>query len=233
MSYFRSRRPQSSVAFPASAARRWRGRSPRARPPDRCPSRRSFFERVVGERSHVRAIRTHQIEIARGLRVAGIECRFVLEAAAHARERNPLPVGGPAGVRVVPGREPADGTGSATRLTDSLNPQFATSITPDGTRVIIVETTPTQARDLRLLTLTPTPPVEPLVETRFDERGGVVSSDGRWLAYESNSSGRYRSTSGRFPPWAMAHSESRPPAACSRSGLRAGGNSSTWHPMAR
>jgi hypothetical protein len=41
---------------------------------------------------------------------------------------------------------PADGTGSATRLTDSPNPQFATSITPDGTRVIIVETTPTQAR---------------------------------------------------------------------------------------
>jgi eukaryotic-like serine/threonine-protein kinase len=39
------------------------------------------------------------------------------------------------------------------------------------------------------LTLTPTPRVEPLIETRFDERGGVVSPDGRWLAYESNRAG--------------------------------------------
>ena len=30
--------------------------------------------------------------------------------------------------------------------------------------------------------MTPTPQVKPLVETRFDERGGIVSPDGRWLA---------------------------------------------------
>ncbi len=123
--------------------------------------------------------------------------------------------------------QPADGTGSATRLTDSPNPQFATSITPDGTRVIIAETAP-KARDLRLLTLTPTLRAESLIETRFDERGGVVSPDGRWLAYESNSAGRTRSTSGRFP-WAMACGRSRAAAACSRSGRRVGRSSSMWH----
>ena len=32
--------------------------------------------------------------------------------------------------------------------------------------------------------------VTPLLETRFDEGGGALSPDGRWLAYESNSSGR-------------------------------------------
>ena len=29
----------------------------------------------------------------------------------------------------------------------------------------------------------------PLLQTKFDERNGIVSPDGRWLAYESNSSG--------------------------------------------
>ena len=56
------------------------------------PIRRGFFELVVGECPHVRVIRTHHVEIARGLRIAGVECRFVLAAAAHARERHPLPM---------------------------------------------------------------------------------------------------------------------------------------------
>ena len=85
----------------------------------------------------------------------------------------------------------ADGTGTATRLTDSPNPQSPTGITPDATQVVLNETTPAALADIRLLTMTPTLHVKPLVETRFDERGGVVSPDGRWLAYESNRSGAY------------------------------------------
>ena len=84
----------------------------------------------------------------------------------------------------------ADGTGSATRVAESTNQQTPTGMTADGTRVVFDELTPTRQRDLRLLTLTPTPHVEPLLETPFDERGGMVSPDGHWLAYESNSSGR-------------------------------------------
>jgi serine/threonine-protein kinase len=93
----------------------------------------------------------------------------------------------------------ADGTGSATRLTESANQQFPTAITTDGTRVVFNELTPSRQRDLRLLTLTPTPRVEPLLETRFDERGGIVSPDGRWLAYESNSAGRFEIYVRPFP----------------------------------
>ena len=78
--------------------------------------------------------------------------------------------------------QPADGTGSVTRLTDGPNPHFATSLTPDSRRVIFTETTPTQARDLRVLTLAPTPTADALVATRFEERNGTVSPDGRWLA---------------------------------------------------
>jgi serine/threonine-protein kinase len=93
-----------------------------------------------------------------------------------------------------------DGTGTtATRLTDSPNAQHATGLTPDGTQVVLNELTPTQQGDIRLLTLTPTPKVTPLVGTRFDERGGVVSPNGRWLAYESNRSGSFEIHVQPFP----------------------------------
>ncbi len=84
----------------------------------------------------------------------------------------------------------ADGTGSATRLAQSPSQQNATGISADGKEVIFDELTTTRQRDLRLLTLFPTPRVQPLLETPFDERGGIVSPGGNWLAYESNSSGR-------------------------------------------
>ena len=96
--------------------------------------------------------------------------------------------------------QPADGTGSATRVTEGVRrPQNATAITADGTRVVLYELTPTRGRDLRLLTLTPTPRVEPLLETRFEERNGTVSPDGRWLTYESNSTGRFEIYVRPFP----------------------------------
>ncbi len=41
--------------------------------------------------------------------------------------------------------------------------------------------------------------VEPLVQTPFNERNGVVSPDGRWLAYESDSSGRFEIYVRPFP----------------------------------
>jgi hypothetical protein len=33
--------------------------------------------------------------------------------------------------------------------------------------------------------------VLPLVQTPFDERNGIVSPDGRWLAYEANDTGTF------------------------------------------
>ena len=82
----------------------------------------------------------------------------------------------------------ADGTGTAERLTTSSHVQFPTGITPDGTAVVFFEAT-TMAPDLLQLALDGTRQVTPLLQTKFDKRNGVVSPDGRWLAYESNSSG--------------------------------------------
>jgi serine/threonine-protein kinase len=122
----------------------------------------------------------------------------------------------------------ADGTGAAERLTESPNRQVPTSITPDGTQVVFTDETPTRGTDLRLLTLGPDRPssvpqaqgqpdqgreatgagrsepgdqrrVTPLLETRFSENNGVLSPDGRWLAYQSNRSGQYEIYVRPFP----------------------------------
>ena len=47
------------------------------------------------------------------------------------------------------------------------------------------------SRDLLQLALDGSHRVTPLLQTKSDELNGIVSPDGRWLAYESNSSGPY------------------------------------------
>jgi eukaryotic-like serine/threonine-protein kinase len=90
----------------------------------------------------------------------------------------------------------ADGTGTADRLTNtSINP---TSVTPDGTRVIGSDTPPTTQWDVVVFPLLsparhagPGPSsVKPLIQSPFTERNAEISPDGRFLAYESNESGR-------------------------------------------
>jgi serine/threonine-protein kinase len=93
----------------------------------------------------------------------------------------------------------ADGTGAAERLTKSSNAQFLTGITPDGTALVFNEPTPMMGRDLLELALDGTHRVTPLLQTKFDERNGIVSPDGRWLAYESNSSGPFEIYVRPFP----------------------------------
>ena len=74
----------------------------------------------------------------------------------------------------------------STRLTESANAQFPTSVSPDGTRLVFTEiATATAAGDVLQLRLDGTHAVTPLVQTPFSERNGEVSPDGRWLAYEA------------------------------------------------
>jgi hypothetical protein len=108
----------------------------------------------------------------------------------------------------------ADRTGTVERLTTSPNEQVPTSISPDGTRLVLRELTPKTSFNLRVLrmegsSLAPgtdavaapeaSPsmgrgagqrPTEPLVQTIFTEDNGELSPDGHWLAYQSNESGR-------------------------------------------
>jgi serine/threonine-protein kinase len=94
----------------------------------------------------------------------------------------------------------ATGTNATTRLTDSANAQYPTSISPDGARLVFTEiTTPTGAEDVLQLRLDSTHAVTPLVQTPFSERNGEVSPDGRWLAYEADNSGRFEIYVRPFP----------------------------------
>jgi serine/threonine-protein kinase len=84
----------------------------------------------------------------------------------------------------------ADGTGVAERLAQSDNIQYPSGTTPDGSRVIYTEQSPKTGDDVMELEIRGSHSVRPLVQTTFAERNGVVSPDGRWLAYEANDSGQ-------------------------------------------
>jgi serine/threonine-protein kinase len=85
----------------------------------------------------------------------------------------------------------ADGTGTAERLTTSPNQQNATGVTPDGTHLLFYEIGPQTGADVLQIEVAGMHTVTPLVQTPATERNGIVSPDGRWLAYEANDSGAF------------------------------------------
>jgi serine/threonine-protein kinase len=92
----------------------------------------------------------------------------------------------------------ADGSGVEERLTHSANVQFPNAFSPDGKQPVVFEVTSTNA-DLMLLTSAGQGRTVPLVNTSASEGNGNLSSDGRWLAYQSNESGRFEIYVRPFP----------------------------------
>jgi serine/threonine-protein kinase len=86
----------------------------------------------------------------------------------------------------------ADNTGTIERLTTSPNQQNPLSISPDGTRVLFTEVALTTNQDIGMLTLDAArkSEVRPLIQTTFNELNAEVSPDGRWVAYQSNQTGK-------------------------------------------
>jgi serine/threonine-protein kinase len=82
----------------------------------------------------------------------------------------------------------ADGTGAVEELTEGATLRLPVAMTPDGHHIIIREVG--QQDDLMLLPLQPPRRPHPLIQTMFGERNAEIAPDGRWLAYESNESGR-------------------------------------------
>jgi eukaryotic-like serine/threonine-protein kinase len=93
-------------------------------------------------------------------------------------------------------RLPSDGTGTAEQLMQGAVAQFPSTVTPDGTALIVrVETAPSKVGtqpgwDLVLLPLQGDRRPRPLLHAPSNELNADVSWDGRWLAYESNESGQ-------------------------------------------
>ena len=84
--------------------------------------------------------------------------------------------------------QPADGTGTAERLTTSPHRQFAPfSVSPDGRHVPFVEIN--KGNDIQLLTLDGKRQAEPLIQTNANEINAEISPDGNFIAYQSDEAG--------------------------------------------
>ena len=122
----------------------------------------------------------------------------------------------------------ADGTGVVTRLTESPHQQDATSVSPDGTRLVFTENAPTTGLDVMQLRLDSTHSVTPLVCTPFTERNGEVSPDGRWGSRTRRTTrGDLKSTCGRFRTFRAATGRCRRTAGRGRCGRATVKNCST------
>ena len=96
----------------------------------------------------------------------------------------------------------ADGTGEAERLTVSANNQFPTSITPDGSTLLVFGASgdSKNASDLfTILLKDPAHKAEQLLTAAGMDFDPEVSPDGKWLAYHSNISGEFQVYVRPFP----------------------------------
>jgi Tol biopolymer transport system component len=80
--------------------------------------------------------------------------------------------------------------GPPRRLTEGPSNKFVDVLTSDGQTLIFSEVDPKTRSDLRMLRLTAGATPQDLVKTPFAEQNPHISPDGRWLAYQSDESGR-------------------------------------------
>jgi serine/threonine-protein kinase len=99
----------------------------------------------------------------------------------------------------------SDGSGKPQPLTQSKNPQYPWSFTPDGKRLALNEVNPETGFDLWTVALESdgaglrAGKPEPFLQTPFDERHASFSPDGRWMAYSSTESGSFQVYVRAFP----------------------------------
>lgn len=90
----------------------------------------------------------------------------------------------------------ADGTGDVEPLGERNN-QYPQAFTPDGTTVVFEQRG--AGMDLGMLSLDGKRTSTILLDSEFAERNAALSRDGRWLAYQSNESGRFEVYVRPFP----------------------------------
>jgi len=90
-------------------------------------------------------------------------------------------------------------TGVEERLTSDGKADTPSSVSSDGKSLAYTAVDPVTATDIWILTLPPASSARPFVKTNFSEGNAAFSPDGRWLAYQSNESGRFEIYVRSFP----------------------------------
>ncbi len=85
---------------------------------------------------------------------------------------------------------PADGSTEPAVVLESPIDSFAEAVSPDGRWMVVRQLSSEEGYDLGLLEVGDGQDVRPLRNTPFRERFATVSPDGRYVAYESDESGR-------------------------------------------
>jgi serine/threonine-protein kinase len=83
----------------------------------------------------------------------------------------------------------ADGSGAPSRVTPEQGVFIPVSFSPDG-KYLLLHASGTPPYDLVIVDLEAKTPPKPLLAEPYSESNGVISPDGRWIAYQSNESGR-------------------------------------------
>jgi serine/threonine-protein kinase len=87
-------------------------------------------------------------------------------------------------------RRPVDGSQDAEKVVTITHQSYLKAILPDGETAVL--DAQRQTADANIVTIALKPDAKPttLINTQFNEFGASASPDGRWLAYQSNESGR-------------------------------------------
>jgi serine/threonine protein kinase/Tol biopolymer transport system component len=87
-------------------------------------------------------------------------------------------------------RKSADGGGTEEAVLTTPNDKYPISISPDGNTLLFSTSDPNTQADLWLAPLQQPKDAKPFVVSPFDETQGTISPDGRWVAYQSDESGK-------------------------------------------
>jgi serine/threonine-protein kinase len=93
----------------------------------------------------------------------------------------------------------ADGSGEAQQLILGQGTNYTGPWTPDASRLLPVPLNPRTGFDLTILPVKEGATLQPLMATPYTEGYPALSSDGRWLAYVTDESGRSEVYVRRFP----------------------------------
>jgi serine/threonine protein kinase len=126
--------------------------------------------------------------------------------------------GGPSNLYV----RSADLSGGDERLTTSPNNQFPFSWADHGKLLVFHELSPETGMDIGVVSVEEGHRSELVLRGRFDEASPAMSPDGRWIAYESNLSGRWEVYVQPFPQLTTRWQVSTD-----------GGEAPTWRPDGR